>query len=90
MAAEDDPRREAVALRYDQARERAPRVIAKGQGSVADRLLALAQEHQVPLWEDRDLVKLLGVLELDAEVPPAMYAALAEVLARIYRLNASG
>ncbi|MFW5859984.1 MAG: EscU/YscU/HrcU family type III secretion system export apparatus switch protein [Planctomycetota bacterium] len=89
MAAEPDPRREAVALRYDQSREHAPRVVAKGRGSVAERLLALAREHQVPLWEDRDLVKLLGVLELDAEVPPAMYAALAEVLARIYRLNAA-
>ena len=79
--------RRAVALRYHEDREAAPRVLAKGQGPVADRIIALARENGIPLHEDRDLVRLLGILDIDAEVPPAMYRALAEVLAHVYRAN---
>lgn len=76
-----------VAMRYHQDHDRAPRVVAKGAGSVADRILELAREHGVPLFEDRDLVELLSVLELDAEIPSNLYGALAEVLAHVYRVN---
>ena len=82
-----DARKRAVAMRYRAESDHAPKVVAKGQGPVAERIIALAQEHGVPLHEDRDLAHLLGALELDAEVPPAMYQALAEVLAHLYRLN---
>lgn len=77
----------AVAMRYDQASDAAPRLLAKGQGEVAERILAIAAEHGIPLHEDRDLVRLLLVLDLDVEIPPHMYQALAEVLAHIYRVN---
>lgn len=80
-------RREALALRYDTQQEKAPRLLAKGQGSIADRIKELAREHGIPLYEDRDLVTLLGVLELDAEIPPRLYSALAEVLAQLYRVE---
>jgi flagellar biosynthesis protein len=82
------PRRRAVALRYDEHSESAPRILAKGQGDIAERIIALAQLHGIPLHEDHDLVRLLGILDLDIEVPPSMYRALAEVLAHIYRANA--
>lgn len=85
---EREPRRRAVALRYDQEQESAPRVLAKGQGDIADRIIALAEEHGIPLHEDQDLVRLLGVLEIDVQVPPTLYRALAEVLAHLYRTNA--
>jgi flagellar biosynthesis protein len=81
-------RKQAVAVRYDAEQESAPRVLAKGQGTVAERILALAAAHGIPLHEDRDLVHLLGALELDVEVPPGLYKALAEVLAHLYRANA--
>lgn len=81
-------RRRAVALRYDQDQESAPRVLAKGQGDLAERIIALAAEHGIPLHEDRDLVRLLGVLDIDVQIPPALYRALAEVLAHLYRTNA--
>ena len=61
----------AVALRYDQDHESAPRVLAKGQGPVAERIIALAHEHGIPLHEDRDLVIrgtfsfLLAIAEMD-------------------------
>ncbi len=84
--AQDPPK--AVAMRYDRAQDHAPKVVAKGQGPIAERIIALAQEHGVPLWEDRDLVHLLGALELDLEIPSELYQALAEVLAHLYRANA--
>lgn len=84
----DDSKRRAVALRYREDQEHAPRVLAKGGGPVADRIIALAREHGVPLHEDKDLVTLLGALEIDAEIPPMLYHALAEVLAQLYRANA--
>jgi flagellar biosynthesis protein len=80
-------RRRAVALRFREEQEDAPRILAKGQGPIAERIIALARSHGIPLHEDRDLVRLLGILDLDAEVPPAMYQALAEVLAHVYRAN---
>jgi flagellar biosynthesis protein len=81
-------RRRAVALRYHSSEDTSPRVLAKGQGEIAERIIAVAALHGVPLHEDRDLVQLLGVLDLDVEVPPTLYRALAEVLAHIYRANA--
>ncbi len=80
-------RRRAVAVRYREDEADAPKVLAKGQGPVAERIIALARSHGIPLHEDRDLVRLLGILDLDAEVPPSMYRALAEVLAHVYRAN---
>lgn len=77
----------AVAVRYNIEQEAAPRVLAKGQGPVAERIIATAREHGIPLHEDRDLVHLLGALDLDVEVPPALYKAMAEVLAHLYRAN---
>jgi flagellar biosynthesis protein len=82
-------RPQAVAVRYDAQQENAPRVLAKGQGPVAERILALAKEHDIPLHEDRDLVHLLSALDLDTEIPPQLFKAMAEILAHLYRANAS-
>ncbi len=82
-------RRRAVALRYHDDIDHAPRVLAKGQGDVAERIIALAREHGVPLHEDHDLVQLLVVLDFNEEIPPTLYKALAEVLAMLYRANAA-
>jgi flagellar biosynthesis protein len=79
-----------VALRYDMARDRAPRVVAKGRGAVAERIMALAREANVPLRNDPDLALLLEALDLEAEIPPQLYRAVAEVLAFVYRLNQEG
>ena len=69
----------AVALRYDGTG--APRVTARGRGEVAERILAIAREHQVPVREDRNLVQLLALVELGDEVPAELYRAVAEVIA---------
>jgi flagellar biosynthesis protein len=84
-----DKPKKAVALRYDRARDDAPRVTAAGRGSVAETIIAAAREHGVPLHEDANLVDALAALDLDTTIPPELYRAVAEVLAFIYRLNGS-
>ena len=84
-----DIRRRAVALRYDAQREGAPKVVAKGAGLLANRIMQLAEEHGVVVHHDPDLVGLLAQLDVQAEIPENLYRAVAEVLAFVYRLNQS-
>ncbi len=76
-----------VALRYDAEKDRAPRVVAKGQRLVAERILELAQEHDIHVQQDPELLTLLSKLDIQTEIPPELYEAVAEVLAFVYRLN---
>jgi flagellar biosynthesis protein len=82
-----EKQRRAVALRYERGQDAAPRVVAKGRGPVAETIIAHAREHGVPLQEDADLAAALSTLDLETEIPPELYRAVAEVLAFIYRLN---
>jgi flagellar biosynthesis protein len=84
-----DTRRAAVALKYDTATENAPRVIAKGRGLVAEKIIALAREQGIPMREDPDLIQMLTQIDLDREIPPSLYKIVAELLAFVYRLNQS-
>jgi flagellar biosynthesis protein len=81
--------RRAVALRYESGRDQAPVVVAKGKGYTAERILKIAQENEIPIREDRNLVQVLSMLEIDREIPPEAYQAVAAILAFIYRLNQS-
>lgn len=86
----DDKRpmqKEAVAIRYDRGKEDAPRVIAKGKGFVAEQLLAIAKKHAVPVYQNQSVAQLLMAVELDREIPPELYQAVANVLAYVYRLE---
>ncbi len=78
----------AVALRYDEPRDSAPRVVAKGHGLVAEAILQVAREHGVPLHHDADLAQVLVTLDLNSLIPDNLYPAVAQVLAYIYRVNA--
>lgn len=80
-------RRVAAALKYRQGEDPAPRLVAKGAGAVAERIIGKAREAGVPIHEDPDLVALLMTLDLDELIPPEMYVAVAEVLAFVYRVN---
>jgi flagellar biosynthesis protein len=82
------PRRRAAALRYEPGHDRAPRVVASGQGHIADRILALAHDHGVPVQHDPALPAALTELELDREIPPQLFAAVAEVIGFLYRMQA--
>ena len=80
----------AVALKYDGKKDKAPRVIAKGRGNIAEKIIDIAKENDVPLYEDKNLIQILEALDLETEIPPELYRAVAEVLAFIYRLNGRG
>lgn len=85
-----NPDRRAAALSYEPSAAqagRAPRLVAKGQGFVADEIIERARAAGVPVHESRELVSLLLQLDLDAHIPPALYVAVAEVLAWVYRLE---
>lgn len=79
--------RKAAALRYDPQRDAAPKVVAKGRGAVAEAITAIAREHHLPLHTDPNLVEVLEAMDVDLEIPPELYRAVAEVLAFVYRLN---
>jgi flagellar biosynthesis protein len=86
LPSNDRPRR-AVALRYGREAEGAPRVVAKGGGELAERIVAAAREAGVPVREDHDLVALLAACELGDEIPAELFTAVAEILVHLYRLN---
>ena len=83
----ENKRHSAVSLRYEAGKDKAPRLTAKGRGRVADEILRIAEENQIPVKEDADLVDLLYPLEFDQEIPSELYGVVAELLAYIYRLN---
>ncbi|MGB9712555.1 MAG: EscU/YscU/HrcU family type III secretion system export apparatus switch protein [Dissulfurimicrobium sp.] len=80
-------RKKAVALSYDAEKDIAPRVTAKGEGLVAEKILEIARASGVPVRQDSDLVEVLSRLELNAAIPPDTYAVVAEILAWIYKVN---
>lgn len=78
--------RQAIALAYDQG-EVAPQVVAKGNGRVAEQIIALAKENKVFVHESKELVSLLMQVDLDDHIPPNLYQAIAEILAWLYQLE---
>ncbi|HEX9745525.1 MAG TPA: EscU/YscU/HrcU family type III secretion system export apparatus switch protein [bacterium] len=86
MALQDEIRK-AIALGYDPEIDRAPTILAKGAGPVADAILKIAAEHDIHIHEDPLLARSLYVLELGQEIPEDFYIALAEVLAFVYKLD---
>lgn len=81
-----DATREAIALAYSQT-DGAPRVVAKGKGILAEQIIARAKEHGVYVHESPELVALLAQVNLDEQIPPQLYIAVAELLAWLYRLE---
>ncbi|MCF8479620.1 MAG: EscU/YscU/HrcU family type III secretion system export apparatus switch protein, partial [Rhodospirillum sp.] len=78
----------AVALDYDPTSPlSAPRVVASGRGAVAEQILELAFAHGVKVRQDADLVQILSAVDMDSEIPLEAFAAVAEILAYVYRAN---
>lgn len=80
------PRQVAVALTYGKSQS-APTVVAKGRGLIAQAIIERAKQHGIYVHESEDLVGLLMKVELDQEIPPQLYLAVAELLAWLYRLE---
>lgn len=83
----DSKSKRAVGLAYEAGGDDAPRVVAKGAGEVAERILALAREHGVPVQRDADLCELLSVSEVGDEIPTEVYTAVAQLLTFLWALN---
>jgi len=77
----------AVALRYNEDEDNVPIVVAKGRGFLAEKIKELAQESGVPIQEDKQLADYLMALDLYEEIPPQLYAVVAELLAYIYSMD---
>jgi flagellar biosynthetic protein FlhB len=81
-----NPTHYAVALKYDDTSMGAPRVLAKGKGEIARKIKELAREHSILIYENRELARsLYKMVEINQEVPPLLYQAVAEVLAYVYK-----
>jgi flagellar biosynthesis protein len=87
MSEPERPKR-ATALRYDREAGGAPRVVATGAGMIAERIVAIAAEQGIPVREEPALAEALSRLELEQEIPPELFVAVAEVLVWAYGLEA--
>jgi len=82
-----EERKKAVALRYDPEKDNAPVVLAKGYGELAERIIKIARERNIPVVEDKDLISALIRVEVFEEIPPELYRAVAKVLVFIKTLR---
>ena len=76
---------QAVALGYDGENQSAPKVVATGIGITAENIIKLAQQQAIPTYKNKPLTQMLMVLELEQEIPPELYQAVAEVLSYVYK-----
>ncbi len=81
------PRNKAVALGYAPGQDAAPRVLAAGQGVIAEQIIALARANGIPIRDDPVLVSALAGVDIGEEIPPELYRVVAEVLAYVYRIQ---
>lgn len=87
MSTQTSKTQKAVALKYDREKQSAPKVVASGKGEVANNIIKLAQEHDIFIKKDADLVELLSKIEINKEIPPMLYKAVAEVFSFIYKIT---
>lgn len=77
----------AAALKYDVQKDAAPRITASGRGFIAEKILQLAKEHNIPVHEDPELAEILTGLPVGSAIPSELYRAVAEILAWVYQMN---
>jgi flagellar biosynthesis protein len=82
-----DKTKKAAALHYQHRVDSAPVVVAKGRGIIAERIIEIAEKHNIPLKSDPALIEVLSQLDLDQEIPSELYRAVAEVLAYVYKMT---
>lgn len=87
MTKKDNREQQAAALGYDLEKDSAPKILAKGRGDIAEKILKKAEEENIPIQTDKDLVKTLLALEIGQEIPVDLYQVVAEILAFIYSLE---
>ncbi len=84
-----EDKKKAIALRYEQGKDRAPVLVAKGTGELAEKIIETAKKHGVPVLEDKALISALMKVEVYEEIPPELYKAVAKVLVFIKTIKSS-
>ena len=84
---EEQSRLRATALEYDPEQDAAPHVVATGRGLIAQQIIEIAQANHIPLREDPLLAQALSTLDVSQEIPPELYAVVAEIFAYIFRVR---
>lgn len=79
--------KKAAALGYEMGKDNAPKLLAKGNAEVANKIIQVAIENNIPIKQDKDLVELLSQLELNQEIPTELYKAVAEIFSFIYNIT---
>ncbi|SNZ09710.1 flagellar biosynthesis protein [Persephonella hydrogeniphila] len=77
--------KKAVALRYKRGEDKAPKVVAKGKGFIGEKIIQIAKENGIPVEKDPVLVEALSGIEINQEIPPQLYKAVAKILIFVYR-----
>lgn len=80
-----DKQDEAIALSYDG--KTAPTISAKGSGDIAEEIIAIAKQYEIPLFENAELLRLLASVELGDEIPEALYLSVAQIIAFAYKIQ---
>ncbi|MBI4244883.1 MAG: EscU/YscU/HrcU family type III secretion system export apparatus switch protein [Planctomycetes bacterium] len=80
----------AVALKYKEGEDLAPKLVAKGQRMLAEKIIKIAKENGIPIKEDSNLSQILYKLELDENIPEELYKAVAEILTFLYFIEKQG
>jgi flagellar biosynthesis protein len=80
-----DKGKKAAALRYSEYADNAPRIVAKGKGYIAEKIIEMAKKHNIPIVEDPLLVDSLIKLDLYEEIPPHLYEAVAKIIAYVIK-----
>ncbi|ACL70740.1 FlhB-like flagellar biosynthesis protein [Halothermothrix orenii] len=82
-----DKIKKAVALRYNTSKDNAPRIVASGKGTIAEKIMETARKHDIPIEKDQDIVDALIRLNIGTEIPQELYKVIAEILSFIYKLE---
>ncbi len=77
----------AAAIKYVKEKDNAPRLVAKGQRKIAEKIIEIAKKENIPIEKDEELVEVLASLDIGEEIPPQLYEVVAKILAFIYSKN---
>lgn len=77
----------AIALGYEPKKDNAPKVLAKGQGHVAQKIIQIAIDEGIEIRKDADLLQILKAVDIDSEIPIEAFSAVAEIISYIYQQN---
>lgn len=86
MASDNKPKK-AVAILYDESQTGAPKIVASGKGTIAEKIIETAREAGIHIQQDANLIELLAKVDVGAEIPLELYQTVAEVLAFVYKVN---